>query len=121
MNLEHNLYRKKWIAFALLFIMVLLIYSNTFQASWHLDDYVNINNNPRIKINNLQPATLYGTFFASRDGGLYLGKKLYRPVACLTLALNWYFGQDNVFGYHAINVGIHLITAFLLFLTILRL
>jgi tetratricopeptide (TPR) repeat protein len=108
-------------AFTLFFIIVLLIYSNTFQASWHLDDYVNINNNPRIKIKNLQPATLYETFFSSRDGGLYLGKQLYRPAACLTLALNWYFGQDNVIGYHAVNVFLHLFTAYLLFLTILRL
>ena len=119
--MENNLHGKKWVAFALLSILVLLTYSNTFQASWHLDDYVNINNNPKIRIHNLQPATLYQTFFASRDGGLYLGKKLYRPAACLTLALNWYFGRDNVFGYHVVNITIHLITACLLFLTILHL
>ena len=114
-----NLNGKKWIVFALLFILILLTYSNTFRASWHFDDIANINKNPRIKINNLQPATLYQTFIASRDGGLYLGKKVYRPVACLTLALNWYVGQDNVFGYHVVNICIHMITAFLLFLTIL--
>ena len=114
-----NLNGKKWIVLALLFILILLTYSNTFRASWHFDDIANINKNPRIKINNLQPATLYQTFIASRDGGLYLGKKVFRPVACLTLALNWYVGQDNVFGYHVVNICIHMITAFLLFLTIL--
>ena len=116
-----NLSAKKWIAFALLFALVLLIYSNTFNASWHFDDHPNINKNPRIKISNLKPATILQTFIASRDGGLYLGKKVYRPVACLTLALNWYVGQDNVFGYHVVNISIHLITAFFLFLTILNL
>ena len=108
-------------AFALLFFLILLLYSNTFQASWHFDDFPNINNNPRIKISNLKPETLFQTFIASRDGGLYLGKKVYRPVACLTLALNWYVGQDNVLGYHIVNLCIHFITAFVLFLTILRL
>ena len=116
-----NLPRKKWIAFALLFFLILLIYSNTFRASWHFDDFPNINKNPRITINNLKPGTILQTFIASRDGGLYQGRQVYRPVACLTLALNWYFGQDHVFGYHVVNTAIHLITAFLLFLTVLYL
>ena len=116
-----NISGKKWIAFALLLTLILLVYSNTFNASWHFDDYPNINKNPRIKITNLKPGTILQTFVASRDGGLYLGRKVYRPVACLTLALNWYVGQDNVLGYHVVNISIHLITAFILFLTMLRL
>ena len=107
--------------FALLFFLVFLIYSNTFQASWHLDDYHNIINNPRLKIENLQPQSIIQTFYASFDRGQYSKSKIYRPVVCLTLALNWYFGQDNPFGYHLINIAIHLSTAFLLFLTILTL
>jgi len=43
---------------------------------------------------------------------------LYRPIACLSLALNWYVGQDKVFGYHVVNWLIHLGTCWLLFLTI---
>ncbi len=108
-------------AFALLFFLVFLIYSNTFQASWHLDDYHNILNNPRLKIENLQPQSIIQTFYASFDRGQYSKSKIYRPVACLTFALNWYFGQDNPFGYHLINIAIHFSTAFLLFLTILTL
>ena len=46
---------------------------------------------------------------------------MYRPVACLTFALNWYFGKDNVTGYHAVNIIIHILTAFFLYLTILKL
>ena len=118
MKLEIDVHAKKWVAFALLSILVLLIYSNTFQASWHLDDTANIHSNPRIKITNLKPVTLYQTFFASRDGGLYLGKKLYRPLSCLTLALNWYWGKDNVLGYHVVNTAIHILTAFFLFLAV---
>jgi len=108
-------------AFALLFFLVFLIYSNTFQASWHLDDYHNILENPRLKIENLQPQSIVQTFYASFDRGLYSKNKIYRPVVCLSFALNWYFGQDNPFGYHLVNIGVHFITAFLLFLTILAL
>ena len=39
-------------------------------------------------------------------------------MACLSIALNYYFGQDNVFGYHLINNLIHVISAFFLFLFI---
>jgi len=46
---------------------------------------------------------------------------MYRPVACLTFALNWYFGKDNVTCYHAVNIIIHILTAFFLYLTILKL
>ena len=44
--------------------------------------------------------------------------EFYRPVACLSLALNWFVGQDRVFGYHLVNWLIHLGTSWLLFLTI---
>ena len=108
-------------AFALLFFLVFLIYSNTFQASWHLDDYHNILENPWLKIENLQPQSIIQTFYASFDRGQYSKNKIYRPVVCLTLALNWYFGQDNPFGYHLVNIAVHFITAFMLFLTILAL
>ena len=108
-------------AFVLLFFLVLLIYSNTFQASWHLDDYHNILQNPRLKIENLQPQSIIQTFYASFDRGLYSKNKIYRPVVCLTFALNWYFGQDNPFGYHLVNLAVHFITACLLYLTILAL
>ena len=108
-------------AFALLFFLILLVYSNTFSASWHLDDYHNILENPRLKIENLQPQSIVQTFYASFDRGQYSKDKIYRPIACLTLALNWYFGQDNPFGYHLVNLTVHFITACLLYLTILAL
>ena len=76
-------------------------------------------NNPRLKIENLQPQSIIQTFYASFDRGLYSKSQIYRPVVCLTFALNWYFGQDNPFGYHLVNIAVHFITAFLLFLTIL--
>jgi len=50
-----------------------------------------------------------------------IGNKMYRPVACLTFALNWYLGKDSVTGYHAVNIIIHILSAFFLYLTILNL
>jgi hypothetical protein len=46
-------------------------------------------------------------------GGASLGKALWhrRPIASLTFALNYYWGQSRVLGYHVVNVAIHAATA----------
>jgi tetratricopeptide (TPR) repeat protein len=109
------------IAFALLFLLIFIVYSNTFRASWHLDDYHNVVQNAALRIKDLHPRTIFQTFFSASEEGLVLKKKLYRPLACLSFALNWYVGQDNLFGYHLVNICIHFLTAFILFLTMLNL
>ena len=114
---NYILYRKAY-TFIFLFTLTFLIYSNTFNASWHFDDYPNIINNSNLHIKNLQLKSIYKTFFA-RPGTA--SDSLYRPVSCLTFALNWYFGKDNVVGFHIINITIHILTAFFLYLTILKL
>ncbi|MFC1884960.1 tetratricopeptide repeat protein [Thermodesulfobacteriota bacterium] len=107
--------RRICIAFVLLSILTFFIYSNSFDASWHLDDYQNIQTKTKLHINDLQPKTLWGTFFSSKDN------KLYRPLPCLTFALNWYVGKAHVFGYHLVNISIHFLTSFFLFCAILNL
>jgi len=93
-------------------MIVLAIYSNTFHASWHFDDEINILKNEPLNLNEMSWQNIKKTFFASLDGS----KKIYRPAACLSLALNYFFGKDDVFGYHVVNISIHLLAAFFLFL-----
>ena len=102
--------------FCLLSVLVFIIYSNSFQASWHFDDYQNIESNPRIQIKDLTPSALYLSFFASPENR----HKPFRSVAYLSFAINAYFGGKNVIGYHAVNLAVHVITAFMLFLTVLK-
>ena len=109
-----------WIAFTLLFFLILSIYSNTFQASWHFDDKPNIINNYYLHLQDLKPESLVRTLYTNPRNPTNIGEKMYRPVACLTFALNWYFFKDHVPGYHVINIIIHILTAFFLYLTILN-
>ena len=55
--MKQFLSRQKWSisnrALVLLSVMVLLVYSNTFHAQWHLDDYANIIHDSRIHLNDL--------------------------------------------------------------------
>ena len=103
--------RKNVFALVAIFVIVLAIYSNTFHASWQFDDEINILKNEPLNLNELSCQNLKKTFFASLDGT----KTIYRPIACLSFALNYFFGKDNVFGYHVVNLIIHVLAAFFLF------
>jgi Tfp pilus assembly protein PilF len=104
------------LAFFLLAAAIAVIYSNTLDVPWHLDDYHNIVANGDIK--SAQP-NLYGLvgtcvqFFKTA-----LSK---RPLAKSTLAINWYFGGKSTFGYHLVNIAVHILTSWVLLLTCLTL
>ncbi len=105
-------WRKNVFAFSVLFLLVVITYSNTIDASWHFDDINNIVDNRPLHLTEFSFENIKKTFFASWDGK----GKLYRPVACLSLAINYYFGGAEVAGYHAVNLIIHYFSACFLFL-----
>ena len=104
-------------SFLLLTVVLLLCYSNTLHVPWHLDDSPNITNNYPLRIDNLMPETIRQTLYAKP----FAPGSLYRPVANFSFALNWYFGQDNPFGYHLVNLVIHILASIFLLQTILLL
>ena len=111
-NVYHNL--SGYIPFFLLISVLIIIYGNSLKTDWQMDDQPNIINNPGLHIDNLLPESLWGTFFANQGKA----PALYRPLPCLTFALNWYVGKDNPFGYHVVNLGCHMAAAWALYLLI---
>ena len=105
---------KKIFAITALFIIILIIYSNTFHASWHFDDEPNITDNPNLHLKEITWENVKRTIFSDRNNP----DIPYRPVACLSFALNHYFGGLDVFGYHLVNISIHLLSSIFLFLFI---
>lgn len=88
----------------LLAFLAALIYFNTFSSSFHFDDRSNIVNNPRIRdLAN----------FSDISGARYVG--------FLTFALNYHFGGTAVFGYHLVNLLIHVLNGFLVYCLVLLL
>jgi tetratricopeptide (TPR) repeat protein len=73
----------------------ILCYSNTFNSSFHFDDISSIIDNPAVKDLREMLAS-----FPSR-----------RFITFLSFAINYYFGELNVFGYHLINIIIHILNA----------
>ncbi len=54
----------------------------------------------------------------SPAGKAGLKSSLLRPIAFTTFALNYYFHQYEIFGYHVVNITIHILTGFFLYLFI---
>ena len=85
-----------------------IVYSNTFHCSFHFDDQALIVGNNAIK--DIQDLQSIWNFLPCRF------------VFYLSLALNYHFYQLNVFSYHLVNLGVHVVSAILVWwLTLLTL
>lgn len=99
-------------AFALLFLLNIIIYSNSFNGQWQFDDFDNIIFNDNVHLTNLSAEDVKKSFFG-------LSKSHWsRPLSYFSFALNYYFGGSDIFGYHIVNFAIHYLTAVFLFLFI---
>ena len=114
LNLKQRFQLGTGYAFALsmLFVILAIIYSNSFKAGWHLDDYANIVNNANIHLQTFSWDTITKTFqgMQSSPGAIK------RPLAYLSFALNYFFHGTDVFGYHVVNFWVHYLSAIFLYL-----
>src|SRR3972149_1852378 len=84
------------ITFLLTTVSAFLIYSNTFSSPFHFDDTPNIVKN-----------------YKSRDLSNFWPPSGTRYIGFLSFAINYHFGSLNVFGYHLVNIIIHIINSLL--------
>ena len=91
-------------------LLVFSIYTNTLRAPYFFDDEINITRNPHIRLTQITPDGLIKAGFESHIPN--------RPVANISFGLNYYFGGYHVFGYHLVNLVIHMITGLLLYLLV---
>jgi len=90
-----------WTGLFSIVFLGLLIYSNSFGCSFQFDDKHNIIDNEAIKsLSNLK--AMWDINHS-------------RFLAFYSFAINYHFGQLNVWGYHFINMAIHLINAYTVF------
>ncbi|MEK7308018.1 MAG: hypothetical protein AAB089_03005, partial [Nitrospirota bacterium] len=84
----------------LILLISVIIYSNTFYSSFHLDDFNNITDNPSVK----SPREFLRTL---QDNG--------RPVLMSSFLINYLADNFNVSGYHAVNLLLHALNGILLY------
>jgi hypothetical protein len=100
---EHK--RFNLIAFAVIAVMVLIAYANTFTASFHFDDNPAIIENPYIR-------------HVTWDNILHL-LSTNRPTVDLSIMLNYQLADLNVVGWHIFNITNHILNSFLVYLFVL--
>lgn len=88
-------------------LFTFLVYSNTLHNQFVFDDS-RIYLNPHIRLTTLDFQGLSNAWLNSEPKT--------RPVANTSFALNYFFHQDKVLGYHLVNISIHVITGIFLFL-----
>ena len=107
------------LGYFLIVLICTVIYSNTLNSSWHLDDFPNIVRNPLLHIPDLSIDSLLRASNLFQDQNAIYSGTSFRPVAFLSFALNWYAGSDQVTGYHVVNIFIHILCAGCLYLLLL--
>ena len=96
------MYRKAHIFF--IAALGFVAYENSFDCSFHFDDFFNITENPAVRIFGSSPD------FPFDVAGL---KAIWnfaptRFIGILSFALNYHFNRLDVFGYHVVNFLIHI-------------
>ena len=92
----------------LLAALVFAVYSNSLQVPFLFDDISNIKENPHIQLAEL---SLKEIAEAALNSPLRN-----RPVAYISFAFNYFLHGYEVFGYHLVNILIHLANGLLLYL-----
>jgi hypothetical protein len=95
--------KKKVLSIILIATVAIIIYSNSFYASFHFDDQPTIVENYTIHRFDLKEIFSTST----------------RPVLDITFALNYYFGKLDVFGYRLINIILHIANGIILYFILL--
>ena len=100
-----------WITCGFILLLIVagtLVYSNTFHASFVFDDINFITkNDPNVHMTQF-----------SWDGlkkAAFEGKPRHRYLPNISFAVNYFLGGEKPFGYHLVNLEIHLLTGILLF------
>lgn len=98
------------VIFAFMATVVFGVYSNTLQNPFVLDDLRSIKHNSHIRLTRISFEDIKQAGFESPISN--------RPVSNISFALNYYFHQLEVAGYHVSNILIHLAGGIFLYLLV---
>lgn len=98
----------RWVSIAILVAAVAVAYHNSLRSPFLFDDIPNIIENDNNHLSGIDPSSLKKLFPPARA-------TISRIFAHLTFAVNYFFGELDPFGYHLVNISIHILTAILLF------
>jgi protein O-mannosyl-transferase len=92
-------WRRAWVPLLMVLVLGLLVYSNTWKSPFVFDDIHTIVEQEARRTLDFSIERWFGT----------------RTLPVFTLDLNYYMGELNVIGYHAFNIGVHLVSSMAMF------
>jgi tetratricopeptide (TPR) repeat protein len=101
---KEKLFTRSLLPVMLILLAGIAAYSNTFQVPFVFDDETSITDNPVV--------WTLDNFIAGSEGYDYNPRRF---IGYLSFALNYHFGGFDVFGYHLVNLFIHLANGLLVF------
>lgn len=102
--------KNSYLILLLLTIITLHCYWNSLSGDFLSDDVILVTKNYDIRSLQQIPA-----LFARSNFGAGYNDNVYRPLIHVSLALNYYFGGLNTFGYHLFNLIVHLLNGLLVY------
>lgn len=103
-----------YIPLLVLMVVPCIVYFNSFNGPFVFDDLSNISDNTSARLYNLD--------FENIKKATFSGLSSNRWLPNLSLAINYYYGATDTWGYHIVNLAIHVLVGFvvyfLFFLTI---
>ena len=124
LNAAESIFTKPWVRHVVvavvLFILLLLVYSNSFSGGFVFDNRVLIQQNPALRQatgENLQLILHHDYWWPTNHSGLY------RPLTTLSYLFNYAVlgNGDQPEGYHWVNFLLHFLNIFLVYVLCLRL
>ncbi len=100
-------------AFLLLPVAVIIVYYNSLNGELVFDD-AHVTQRTNLHLSSLDFDALKGTLFLTPQQ-----KKIYRPIPCLTLGINYFLSGENTKGYHIVNITIHILCALMVYIFLL--
>ncbi|HER40154.1 MAG TPA: hypothetical protein ENO10_02945, partial [Salinimicrobium catena] len=103
-----------YIPLLVLMVVPCIVYFNSFDVPFVFDDLSNISDNQKVHLYNLDLENIKKATFSGLSSNRWLPN--------LSIALNYYYGATDTWGYHLVNLVIHvlvgLVVYFLFFLTL---
>lgn len=98
---------RDWAVAVCFAVFVIIMYLPSINGPFIFDDVLTIKQNVLFQLRELHLGSLVRAGFESAHRS--------RPLANISLALNYFFSQEETRGYHAVNMLIHLLTGISLF------